>query len=388
MTSKKFDASQNESHLRLPKQKKKLGLIVPSIKLPHDELFKPEIQEIEKPSKSLTGQTRQTTQTRHTSQTTQTRQSSQTRQTRLDPIAPGKNFQKVPNSITKEAIPAGFFKGKAKQLYDVLYALTRGAIVPVRTTRIRKSELMKKAHIGSRNTFDINIKHLQAVGLLRETVLIGEHAGNEFEVFTVEEISTLPSLPSQTSVTGQSQKLVSLVTPETSQTRQRLNISEENSYEDLKTFFKTFSFIDDEAPLMRSLIQLNEAARGVTGRDLTTKDWEAFSELIELIINETAIARTRTHSVSIYLKFAAENLRRRLYTRSTQQKQKRFEPGKPETFISSEPQISETEPMNEAAREVVLESLQQIKSKNGMEAIEIFREIYTDEDWNWLKENL
>src|ERR671912_69734 len=44
-------------------------------------------------------------------------------------IAPKRDFMKVANSITREAVPSGLFTGKSKQLYDYLYSLTRGAIV-------------------------------------------------------------------------------------------------------------------------------------------------------------------------------------------------------------------------------------------------------------------
>ena len=52
------------------------------------------------------------------------------------PIAPARDFSRVPNSITREAIPAGVFRGKSKQLYDCLYWMTRGAVVPTRAVRI------------------------------------------------------------------------------------------------------------------------------------------------------------------------------------------------------------------------------------------------------------
>jgi hypothetical protein len=44
------------------------------------------------------------------------------------PVAPTRDFSRVPNSIVREAIPAGYFTGKSKQIYDCLYAMTRGAV--------------------------------------------------------------------------------------------------------------------------------------------------------------------------------------------------------------------------------------------------------------------
>src|ERR1043166_8049799 len=66
-------------------------------------------------------------------------------------VAPTRDFTRVPNSIVREAIPAGYFTGKSKQIYDCLYAMTRGAVVPVRSVRISMERLMVKADIGSRS---------------------------------------------------------------------------------------------------------------------------------------------------------------------------------------------------------------------------------------------
>src|SRR5919202_1089147 len=52
--------------------------------------------------------------------------------------APARDFSRVANSIVRQAVPAGLFAGKSKQLYDYLYARTRGAVVPVRTVRVTK----------------------------------------------------------------------------------------------------------------------------------------------------------------------------------------------------------------------------------------------------------
>src|ERR1041384_2515818 len=54
-------------------------------------------------------------QTRRTSRTTS---GSQTRQTKQQAIAPERDFHRTANSITREAIPSGLFKGQSKKLYD------------------------------------------------------------------------------------------------------------------------------------------------------------------------------------------------------------------------------------------------------------------------------
>src|SRR5207253_11513081 len=117
---------RNADSLRTPTPKKKLGLFVPpALRLPHEDLIPSSPQELEKPSMpSLTSQTSTTSTPSQTSE--------------LVPVAPVKDFTKVANSINREAVPAGLFIGKSKQLYDCLYSLSRGAVVPSRTLRISR----------------------------------------------------------------------------------------------------------------------------------------------------------------------------------------------------------------------------------------------------------
>lgn len=163
--------------LRIPKPKKTLGLSVPpSLKLPHEDLII---------APTLPSQTSQSSQTR------------QTPPNAADLIeaksaAPVRDFMKVANSIHREAIPQGVFAGKSKHLYDCLYAMTRGAVMPAKSIRISKAKLMKKSGIGSRVTFEANIERLVSAGLLEVRVVAGEHKGNEFEIYLPGE-KTLPS---------------------------------------------------------------------------------------------------------------------------------------------------------------------------------------------------
>src|SRR5215208_790712 len=112
-------------------------------------------------------------------------------------VAPTRDFTRVPNSIVREAIPAGYFTGKSKQIYDCLYAMTRGAVVPVRSVRISMERLMVKADIGSDRTLRKNLARLEAVGLVTIKQIGGTQGGNEFTVFLPEEISpeTTPTTP-------------------------------------------------------------------------------------------------------------------------------------------------------------------------------------------------
>lgn len=367
-----------------------------------------------------TGHTRQTGQTSqpgHTSQSrqrSQTRQTGQTRQTEerqgpTSPIAPISDFNKSPNSITRDAIPGGLFRsGKSKHLYDVLYLMTRGAIVPKRSIRMRKGELMRASGIGSRNTFDSNVVHLQNVGLLRVSVVIGEQSGNEFEIFTPEEIGSnevfIPpsadDMPhgqtGQTGQTGQSsqstqpsaaQNLRRLDTPDTAQTRQSDSPVNTGTASTGKTFFKDFLNLDDEKQLGEAIERLDSAARDATGKGIGRAEIEALCELVDLFIAETGIAASRTESVSVYGRFGIANFKRRLYAKQkgSESRGRPFDPGRP----LGESEVEEYSParLDEAGREAALEELRAFAEK-GYGSIDWNRHMYDPDDWAWLMENL
>lgn len=306
--------------LRTPGPKKKLGLVVPpALKLPHDELIKPEVS-AETTMPSQTSMPSQSSQTRHTTPPRQNRlRNPDTASTIEIPVSPTRDYTKVPNSIRREAVPSGLFKGKSKQLYDQLYALTRGAVVPKRKVRISRPKLMKLAHIGSRVTFETNVNHLRAVGLVEVVVVTGEHEGNEYEVYIPEELEGETSMPSQTSQTRHAQKLDRLVRLETSQTRHTSSVENTDSYLVPKTSFKTNSEkLDDEAfaPLVA---QFQEAVRAITGKEPSAAEAERWGELAELLITELKIAAGRTGSVSSVPAFLTEHLRRRLWKKDARQ---------------------------------------------------------------------
>jgi hypothetical protein len=297
------------SSLRTPKPKK-LGLVVPpALRLPHEALIKPEtVGEVE----SMTS---------HTSLTDK-RETLTSAPPEEVPVSPVRDYTKVANSIRREAVPAGLFKGKSKQLYDELYALTRGAVVPKRQVRISRPKLMKLAHIGSRVTFDTNVNHLRAVGLIEVTVVTGEHEGNEYEVFIPEELEgqlSIPSQTSQTSLTRYAQKLDRLVRLETSQTRHTSSVVDTDSYAGSKTSFKTNREKTDDEAFAKFLDALRTASRELTGKESSASDSEKWAELAELLVTELKIAAGRTEGVSSVPAFLTEHLRRRLWKREKRQ---------------------------------------------------------------------
>jgi hypothetical protein len=329
--------------LRTPRPKK-LGLAVPpALRLPHDELIiaekvdPPEPPDTMPSHSSLTSQTSHSSPTSHSSQTSQTRHTvepSSPLPTRV-PISPERDYTKVANSIRREAVPAGLFKGKSKQLYDALYGLTRGAVTPKRKVRISRPKLMKLAHIGARATFDANIDHLRAVGLLTVNIVTGEHEGNEYEVFIPEELSmpSHTSQSSQTSQTSHAQKLDGLVSLETSQTRHTSSVEDTGTYDEPKTSFKTNRERTDDEAFARLVSRLRKAAREITGKEPSAAEAERWDQLAELLVTELRIAAGRTGNVSSVPAFFTEHLRRRLWKKDQRQVEEegKIEGGRPDS---------------------------------------------------------
>ena len=330
-----------------------------------------------------------------------------TNQNNKTSTSPTKNFTKVPNSITTEAIPQGMFKGLSKHTYDVLYKLTRGAINPVREIQLTRLELMKLTGL-SENTQRAHIKYLSMTGLIKVAYQTGKHEGATYEVFIPEELPGLtPPNSSQVvpSTTNQYQPQVSSsneyqnLVPDTSQKLAGVsttNLTEnKDTYGFPKTSFKTLKYIDDEAPVIDVLDKLNEMARKLTGKDLTKKDLEKFPALIEILISETVIAAARTGSVSATMAFMTENLRRRLYSKPRPAGKKEARPKHLDVGKGSEEEISSAlqpqTPLSEEQRENTLTALREAKEANSIffKEFKTYGEIeYTPEDFKWLMENL
>jgi hypothetical protein len=315
----KTKPEERSSGMREPGPKKKLGLTVPpALRLPHDDLIHAIVPEAE-------AETSMPSQTSQGSQTSQPRPARQTRQgaPNIPPVAPERDYTKTANSIVRDAVSGGVFKGKSKQLYDCLYTMTRGAIIPTRTVRISRPKLMSRAHVGSRVTFDTNIRHLSQVGLIRVRPIPGEHEGNEYEVFLPEETSmpSQTSQGSQTSLTGSALKVDRLDSLESRQTRHSSTPLETGTYNESKTFSKDYERIDDDDAALAGLNSaLKQAAEEVTGRELSAAERDRWRELGEVLATELKIAAART-TVSSVPSFLAEHLRRRLWKKDNRELQ-------------------------------------------------------------------
>ena len=301
-------------------------------------------------------------------------------------ISPQKDYQKIPNSITREAIPAGIFRGKSKVVYDYLWSQSRGAIKPSRIFKVSRRQIKEKTAIGSMVTIDAALSHLHSVGLIRKASAIGSATGNEYEIFAPDE---LPSSTSRTSTSKLYQKVDELDVLESGTSRETQVVEKTAGYKNLKTIFKDIEPFDDDSPVYAAFKLLESSAKRATGKSLSNSDWKAFLELIEVFVNETDLATARSKSVSSYMALGVENLRRRLYPKR-QPKTTGLKDWK--SVGKAKPGVSElskpAETLNKDLRQTVLKSLQQMVEQNGRESVEVFKTSYTMEDWNWLMNEL
>jgi hypothetical protein len=291
-------------------------------------------------------------------------------------VSPAKNFTKVPNSIIKQAIPEGLFKGQSKHTYDVLYQFTRGAITPKRSIQLPKSELVKLTGLESK-TIQRHLSHLRTVGLIIVDPKIGDHNGAIYTVNIPEEI-TLPyptlvgiTIP-KPSVGEASTKRLPNPSINSTTVGQGNQLENKEVSESANTSLKTRAKIDDEFTLALEVFR-------VIGKGKR----ESWRELAELLKAEFEIASSRTDFVSDAPAFLAEHLRRRLIAKPPRtEKAKHFEPGKDEPIIEAE--VFTPEPLSEEGREVVLNNLRRMPR----EAANEYENHYTAEDWTWLVEKL
>jgi hypothetical protein len=234
-------------------------------------------------------------------------------------LAPQRDFMRVPNSVVRDAVPAGLFKGESKKLYDALYQRTRGGVVPRRSIRATQADLMDWAHV-SHNTLKAHIKHLSKVGLLKVHYVRGDNTGAEYEIFTPEEAPPTTHHPQTTQQPGTSQNLA----PPTNQNLVLggggQGVEESTTSENPKTSFKTSTerSDDDDAALAGLNAALKQAAKELTGKEVSPAESARWRELAEVLITEAKIAGART-TVSSFPAFLAEHLRRRLWKKDKSQ---------------------------------------------------------------------
>ena len=237
------------------------------------------------------------------------------------PVAPARDYMKVANSISRQAVPAGLFKGKAKQIYDFLYSKTRGAIVPARSVRLTRREIMDGSHIGSTKTLYLNLLHLRAVGLVECQEIVGPHGGNEYTVQLPEETAargTQSTMSTQSTSSNSSPNVLRVLGVESTLSTHSSSVDKTDSSSIPKTFIKDKDRSDDE-PLADLLAKFQQATRNLTGRELSSTERAKWGELADLLVAELQIAAARTGSVSSVPAFLTEHLRRRLWKKDKAQ---------------------------------------------------------------------
>ena len=225
--------------------------------------------------------------------------------------APTRDFQKVANSITRIAVPAGIFKGKCKQLYDFLYSKTRGAIVPSKEVRLTRREIMRGSDIGSTKTLFLNLRHLRDAGLVTWDERVGPHEGNVYTVHLPEEVSTMGTQSTLSTESASRQKVDRVLRVESTLSTHSLSAENTEGSGEAKTFIKTNTERTDDEAFAELVALLSQASRELTGSESTASDAGRWKEVAELLVTELKVAASRT-SVTSAPAFLAEHLRRRL----------------------------------------------------------------------------
>ncbi|MEJ7862877.1 MAG: hypothetical protein WKF90_14695 [Pyrinomonadaceae bacterium] len=309
---------------------------------------------------------------------------------KTQPVSPEKDFSKVPNSI-KRAVENGLFPNSSLAIYLYLYSLTRGAIQPKRSIRVNKSKLLIGANLRAEKSLLKNLAHLKNVGLVRITVFNGDHLGNEFEVFVPEEITGdrpthLPTeqptyLPNKHTLVPTEQTLVGRWVEAT---------EDKDTYSSAKTSFKDIEKNDDEA-FAAMLIIFKEMSEKISGKSSNENQKENWQQLAELLKMELEIAAARTKSVSNVPAFLTEHLRRRLLGKPTIAKHEvsnSLQVGKQIEPKAEEVEEYQAEPLSKEGRETVLKTMREYLDKGQNEFIMSFQDTYTQEDWDWLTQEL
>lgn len=269
------------------------------------------------PSASVERKTMGTQSTLSTLSTKSTESTHRTDSLSPSPIAPARDYQKVANSITRVAVPAGVFKGKCKQLYDFLYSKTRGSIMPSRSVRLTRREIMLGSDIGSTKTLFLNMRHLRDAGLVTWDERVGPHEGNIYTVLLPEEIGTVGTHSTQgtqstmSTESASSPKVDRVLRVESTLSTHSLSDANIDTSGSPKTSFKTNTERADDDAFAALVEKLKTASREVSGREPSRADAERWAEVAELLVTELKVAASRT-TVTSAPAFLAEHLRRRL----------------------------------------------------------------------------
>ena len=313
----------------------------------------------------------------------------------LFPTSPEKDYQKVPNSVVRNALPLGIFRGKSKQVYDYLWSISRGAINPKREVTATRSQIKENSGLGSMVTVDAAINHLQNTGLIERTSSVGSSRGNSYEVFTLEEIEFgCTSISSASRITRLSHKVDELVHPESGISSITQTTEDNNTYSPPKTSLKTINPDDEQTATFADFNKrISEASERITGKKINPKESKKWEEVADLLILELELAAARTGTISSVPAFLKEVLRRKLETKPAATSvrpgkvSKQMQVGKSD-LTTAEPENWEREALSKEEREKTLQVMRERKAEGHLELVKSMEQTYTTEDWKWLMESL
>lgn len=306
-------------------------------------------------------------------------------------ISPIRDFTKVSNSITRQAIPEKYFRGLSKHTYDVLYQRTRGAITPTRTIQLTKDELVRLTGL-SKDAIKLHIKYLKEIGLLSSRPAIGSHAGWEYEIFVPEEIGDTGQVGVREGKVrqGKASENLPLHTEQNLRLLTHTNLIEnKDTYEFPKTSLKTNTKNDDDTRVNEAFSVLNNrldaAVKKLTGKGVSRHEAERWGILAELLMLEMEKAASRTDSISSMPAFLTEVLRRKLLGGHSPAAVKTSK-SKPDTIGKpNESGDYEIRPLDEKERESAVEQLREFAADDFLPE---FKKWYTTEDWEWIMKQL
>jgi len=230
--------------------------------------------------------------------------------------------------------------------------------------------------------------HLQLVGLVKiNAVEGGRHEGHEYEVFLYEETFAVTGVTPLTPVTPVRNS--ALLHPlESNSPYGSLNVENTVTSGENKTLsFNTNTKKDDErgAAFSEVIEKLDAVSRKLTGKGISKRDAEKWSDFADLIVLELEIAAKRTNTISSVPAFLTEILRRQFFTQRQQQSSTKSSKTKPDTVGKSDSETYEIKRLNQKEREAALEQLREFA---GDDFLDDFKKWYTAEDWEWLKKEL
>lgn len=297
-------------------------------------------------------------------------------------VSPVRDFQKVPNSIPRNL---NLFRGKSKQVWDYLWSVSRGAIIPSRTIRKSRREIKEHTKLGSMVTVDAAIGHLESVGLIQINPNIGSLGGNEYEIFTPEEAISSSGISSISSISSPTQKLDDLDILLSSISSTTQTAEKKDSYSDGKTSFKDSTQNDDETRARNGFVLMTErldaATKKLTGKNVSSREAESWGVLADLLILELEVAAKRTNGISSVPAFLTEVLRRQFFASRQSPSVPKPTQAKTDVVGKSDASAYEIKPLDQAGRESALEHLREFAAD---EFLQDFKKWYTPEDWGYL----